>query len=176
MHFNKEITVEIRNGDTTSYEKKKQLAKPPNILITTPESLSLLLSNKESNNLFKELSTIIIDEWHELMGSKRGNQCELSLSWLRGNVKNLQIWAMSATIGNIEEAARAIVGMSAIKPKIISTNIEKERIKNCWSYRNLRDQDWNWCLDFLEYGGKCLKAYPKYKKLSLIHISEPTRR
>ena len=124
LHFNKEITVEIRNGDTTPYEKKKQLAKPPNILITTPESLSLLLSNKESNNLFKELSSIIIDEWHELMGSKRGNQCELSLSWLRGSVKNLQIWAMSATIGNIEEAARAIVGMSAIKPKIISTSIE----------------------------------------------------
>jgi len=126
LHFNKEITVEIRNGDTTPYEKKKQLAKPPNILITTPESLSLLLSNKGSNNLFKELSSIIIDEWHELMGSKRGNQCELSLSWLRGNIKNLQIWAMSATIGNIEEAARAIVGMSAIKPKIITTNNQKE--------------------------------------------------
>jgi len=126
LHFNKEITVEIRNGDTTPYEKKKQLTKPPNILITTPESLSLLLSNKKSNNLFIELSSIIIDEWHELMGSKRGNQCELSLSWLRGNIKNLQIWAMSATIGNIEEAARAIVGMSAIKPKIISTNIQKE--------------------------------------------------
>ena len=126
MHFNKEITVEIRNGDSTSYEKKKQLAKPPNILITTPESLSLLLSNKESNNLFKDLSSIIIDEWHELMGSKRGNQCELSLSWLRGNIKNLRIWAMSATIGNIEEAARAIVGMKGNKPKIINTNIQKE--------------------------------------------------
>ena len=70
LHFNEEITVEIRNGDTTSYKKKKQLAKPPNILITTPESLSLLLSNKKSNNLFKELSAVIIDEWHELMGSK----------------------------------------------------------------------------------------------------------
>ena len=67
LYFNKDITVAIRNGDTTPYEKKKQLAKPPNILITTPESLTLLLSNKESNNLFKELSSIIIDEWHELM-------------------------------------------------------------------------------------------------------------
>ena len=65
LHFDKEITVQIRNGDTTPYEKKKQLAKPPNILITTPESLSLLLSNKESNNLFNELSSIIIDEWHQ---------------------------------------------------------------------------------------------------------------
>jgi ATP-dependent Lhr-like helicase len=42
---------------------------------------------------------------------------------------------------------------------------EKERIKDCWSYRNLNDQDWDWCIDFLEYGGKCLKAYPKYKKI-----------
>ena len=42
---------------------------------------------------------------------------------------------------------------------------EKERIKDCWSYRNLNDKDWDWCIDFLEYGGKCLKAYPKYKKI-----------
>ena len=67
LHFNKEITVEIRNGDTTSYEKRKQLNNPPNILITTPESLSLLLSNKESNNLFRNLSSIIIDEWLSLI-------------------------------------------------------------------------------------------------------------
>ncbi len=362
-YFDEEITVGIRNGDTSPYEKKKQILNPPNILITTPESLSLLLSNKESKNIFKNLFSIIIDEWHELMGSKRGNQCELSLSWLRGNNKDLQIWAMSATIGNIEEAVRAIIGIKAKTPKIISTNIkkeieitsvlpeeettfpwgghlgirnyssllkildknkstllftntrnqserwyqclkfclpemeekialhhgsldkderkivedgvknglikwvvctssldlgidfqpvdqivqigsaknlarliqragrsahrpggkskiifmptnslelfeisamrriiksgisekislpelsfdvllqhlvslacgpgfnpiiEKERVKDCWSYRNLNDKDWDWCIEFLEYGGKCLKAYPKYKKI-----------
>ncbi len=125
-YFDEEITVGIRNGDTSPYEKKKQILKPPNILITTPESLSLLLSNKESKNIFKNLFSIIIDEWHELMGSKRGNQCELCLSWLRGNKKDLQIWAMSATIGNIEEAGRAIIGIKANTPKIISTNIQKE--------------------------------------------------
>ena len=43
--------------------------------------------------------------------------------------------------------------------------VEKDRIKNCWSYRNLKEEDWNWCIDFLEFGGKCLNAYPKYKKL-----------
>ena len=362
-HFNEKIKVEIRNGDTTPYEKKKQILKPPNVLITTPESLSLLLSSKESNKIFSKLSSVVIDEWHELMGSKRGNQCELSLSWLRGNRSNLQIWAMSATIGNIEEAARAIVGVKGENPKIITTTIKKEleifsvlpeeistfpwsghlgirsnsrllkildknkstllftntrnqserwyqclkfylpdmedkiaihhgsldkderrivengvknglikwvvctssldlgvdfqpvdqivqigsaknlgrliqragrsahrpggkskiifmptnslelleisamrriikngisekiklpelsydvllqhlislacgngfdpkieikRIKNCWSYRNINDQDWNWCLNFLEFGGKCLKAYPRYKKI-----------
>ncbi len=125
-YFDEEITVGIRNGDTNPYEKKKQILNPPNILITTPESLSLLLSNKESKNIFKNLFSIIIDEWHELMGSKRGNQCELSLSWLRGNKKDLQIWAMSATIGNIEEAGRAIIGIKAETPRIISTNIQKE--------------------------------------------------
>tara|TARA_Y100000589_G_scaffold135196_1_gene129388 strand:- start:35 stop:544 length:510 start_codon:yes stop_codon:yes gene_type:complete len=71
--FDPKITVGIRNGDTSNYEKKKQVTKPPNILITTPESLALLIANKESKNLFTNLFSIIIDEWHELMGSKRGN-------------------------------------------------------------------------------------------------------
>ncbi len=361
--FDPKITVGIRNGDTSNYEKRKQIIKPPNILITTPESLTLLIANKESNKLFTNLFSIIIDEWHELMGSKRGNQCELALSWLRGNNQNIQIWALSATIGNIEVAARSIIGLSHKYPKIIKSNlikkiniksiipknmgkfpwsghlgikshksllkkidknkstliftntrnqserwfqclryfnpemegnialhhgsldkddrksveegvkegrikwvvctssldlgvdfqpvdqiiqigsaknigrliqragrsahkpggvskilfmptnalelieisamrrlldkgiteeiiipelsydvllqhlvtlacgpgfdpnIEKKRIKNCLSYRNLKDEDWQWCLDFLEYGGRCLKAYPKYKKI-----------
>jgi len=361
--FNPKITVGIRNGDTSNYEKRKQIIKPPNILITTPESLTLLIANKESKKLFSNLFSIIIDEWHELMGCKRGNQCELALSWLRGNNQNIQIWAMSATIGNIEEAATAILGLKYKSPRIIKSNlvkkidiksiipynmgtfpwsghlglkshksllkeidknkstliftntrnqserwfqclryfnpemedkiaihhgsldkedrkrveegvkkgsikwvvctssldlgvdfqpvdqivqigspknigrliqragrsahkpggrskilfmptnalelieisairrllnegitekinipklsydvllqhlvtlacgpgfnpnIEKERIKTCMSYGNLKDEDWQWCLDFLEYGGKCLKAYPKYKKL-----------
>ena len=360
--FDNDITVAVRNGDTSSYNKKKQLNKPPNILITTPESISLLIANKDSERIFEDLTCIIIDEWHELLGSKRGNQCELALSWLKKG-KNIQIWAMSATIGNIENAARAIVGMGAPMPTIIKSKLikeieiksvlpenigkfpwsghlglrshlsllkmldkdkstllftntrnqserwfqclkyynpnfsdkislhhgsldkeqrnlveqgvkngdikwivctssldlgidfqpvdqivqigspknlsrliqragrsahkpggksklifmptnalellevsamrriledhiaedirlpelsydvllqhlisiscgagfnpvqEKKHIKDCWSYRNLKDEEWNWCLDFLEYGGKCLKAYPKYKKI-----------
>ncbi len=361
--FDDNIKVGIRNGDTSNYERRKQIIKPPNILITTPESLTLLIASKESNKLFTNLFSIIIDEWHELMGCKRGNQCELALSWLRGNNPNIQIWAMSATIGNINDAASSILGLSSKQPKIIKSNlikkieiqsvipddigtfpwsghlgikshksllkkidkdkstliftntrnqserwfqclryfnpemednialhhgsldkdarksveegvkkgfikwvvctssldlgvdfqpveqivqigsaknigrliqragrsahkpggiskilfmptnalelleisamrrlinkgitekinipemsydvllqhlvtlacgpgfnpnIEKERIKNCFSYRNLKDEDWQWCLDFLEYGGRCLKAYPKYKKI-----------
>ena len=126
QHFSQDITIGIRNGDTSPYDKRKQILQPPNILITTPESLSLLLSSKQSNKLFSNLTSIIIDEWHELMGGKRGNQCELSLSWLRGNKKYLQVWAMSATIGNIEEAARAIIGVKGHNPRIIRTNIQKE--------------------------------------------------
>tara|TARA_Y100001968_G_scaffold54107_1_gene45200 strand:- start:4160 stop:6634 length:2475 start_codon:yes stop_codon:yes gene_type:complete len=361
-YFDKKITISVRNGDTSSYEKRKQLKNPPNILITTPESLSLLIAQRESDIFFDNLISIIIDEWHELLISKRGNQCELALSWLRRN-REIQVFAMSATIGNIKEAARAIVGIKAKEPTIIKSNLikkihiksvipenigsfpwnghlgirshqsllnmidknkstlfftntrnqserwfqclkyynseienkiaihhgsldkderqlveegvkngsikwvictssldlgvdfqqvdqivqigsaknlarliqragrsahkpggnskiifmptnalellevsamrrlikeeisenihlpelsfdvllqhlvslacgpgfnpkeEKKNIKDCWSYRNLKDEEWNWCLDFLEYGGKCLKAYPKYQKI-----------
>ena len=361
-YFDKKITVAVRNGDTSSYEKRKQLKNPPNILITTPESLSLLLAQKDSDIFFDNLISIIIDEWHELLSSKRGNQLELALSWLRRNRK-IQVFAMSATIGNIKEAARAIVGIKAKQPTIIKSNLikkieiksvipenigsfpwsghlgirshqsllkmidknkstlfftntrnqserwfqclkyynsdiedriaihhgsldrderqfveegvkngsikwvvctssldlgvdfqpvdqivqigsaknltrliqragrsahkpggfskiifmptnalellevsamrrvleeeitenislpelsfdvllqhlvslacgpgfnpieEKKNIKDCWSYRNIKDEEWNWCLDFLEYGGKCLKAYPKFQKI-----------
>ena len=360
--FDEEIKVSIRNGDTSQNDKKKQISNPPNILITTPESLSLLIAKKDSTKLFENLFSIIIDEWHELLSSKRGNQCELILSWLRRNRK-VQIWAMSATIGNIKDAARAIVGINSKLPTIIKSSLikkiqiksvipedigtfpwsghlglrchksllkfidkskstliftntrnqserwfqclryynpdiannislhhgsldkkqreyveegvkngsikwvvctssldlgvdfqpvdqivqigsaknlarliqragrsahkpggkseiifmptnalellevsamrriienevsedinlpelsfdvllqhlvslacgpgfdpleERENIKNCWSYRNLKNEDWDWCLDFLEYGGKCLKAYPKYRKI-----------
>ena len=125
-YFDKNISVGIRNGDTSNYEKKKQLINPPNILITTPESLSLLIANKNSTKLFDELFSIIVDEWHELMGSKRGNQCELNLSWLRGHKKNVQVWAISATIGNINEAGKSIVGVKANNPLIIKSNVIKD--------------------------------------------------
>ena len=77
------IRVGIRNGDSSSSERTKQLKAPPQILVTTPESLALLLSNAKAEALFGQLETVILDEWHELMGSKRGSQTELCLSWLR---------------------------------------------------------------------------------------------
>ena len=119
------IKIGIRNGDTSTYEKKKQILRPPNILITTPETLSLLIANKNSKKLFNNLFSIIIDEWHELMGNKRGNQCELSLSWIRALRKDIQIWAMSATLGNIKQAGRIIVGMKGENPTIIKSDLKK---------------------------------------------------
>ena len=123
--IDKSIKIGIRNGDTSAYEKRKQILKPPNILITTPETLSLLIANKDSKKLFNNLFSIILDEWHELMGNKRGNQCELSLSWLRSLKKDIQIWAMSATLGNIQEAGRIIVGIKGKNPTIIKSNLQK---------------------------------------------------
>ena len=104
------IGVGTRNGDTTSSERTKQLKTPPNILVTTPESLSVLLGNKKAIDLFKNLKTVILDEWHELMGSKRGTQTELALSWLRMQSPKLQTWALSATIGNPDQASEHALG------------------------------------------------------------------
>jgi ATP-dependent Lhr-like helicase len=119
------LRVAIRNGDTSSHERGKQLRSPPEILITTPESLSLLLANPSAPQLFEQLQAVVLDEWHELMGSKRGVQTELCLSWLRQLRPGLRTWAISATIGNLEEAARAAVGMGGAEPRIVSSSIER---------------------------------------------------
>ncbi|MFZ0408940.1 MAG: DEAD/DEAH box helicase [Cyanobium sp.] len=106
------LRVGLRNGDTSSSVRTKQLRQPPEILITTPESLCLLLANPTARTLFAGLEAVVLDEWHELMGSKRGSQCELALSWLRRLRPGLRTWAISATIGNLEEAAQAAIGVS----------------------------------------------------------------
>jgi len=119
------LRLAIRNGDTSSHERTKQLRSPPQILITTPESLSLLLANGKAPELFGALQAVVLDEWHELMGSKRGVQAELCLSWLRQLRPGLRTWAISATIGNLEEAARAAVGVGAGAPRILTADIQR---------------------------------------------------
>ncbi|CDR35017.1 ligase-associated DNA damage response DEXH box helicase [Criblamydia sequanensis] len=116
------LTIESRTSDTASKIKSKQLRVLPNILITTPESLSLLLSHDSDS--FKGLQTIIIDEWHELLGTKRGVLLELSLAHLRRVSPKVSTWAISATIGNLEEAAQIAVG--AKNPySLISKNVAR---------------------------------------------------
>jgi Lhr-like helicases len=90
------LRVESRTSDTSSSKKTRQLKDMPDILITTPESLSLMLTYPGAKELFKSLRGVILDEWHELMSSKRGTQTELSLSHLRGMCPHLQTWAVSA--------------------------------------------------------------------------------
>jgi len=119
------LRVAIRNGDTPAGERTRQLRRPPEILITTPESLSLLLANPSARELFGQLRAVVLDEWHELMGGKRGSQAELCLSWLRAQRPGLRTWAISATIGNLQEAARAAVGTGDGEPLIISAAIER---------------------------------------------------
>jgi ATP-dependent Lhr-like helicase len=97
--------VGIRNGDTDVNERQRQKRKMPEVLIITPESLHLLLAQKGYPEVFKRLRIIAVDEWHELLGSKRGVQVELALArivWLKRGA--VSIIGISATIGNLEEA------------------------------------------------------------------------
>ena len=118
------VRVGLRNGDTPSSERTRQRRKPPHILITTPESLALLLASPDAEGLFAALQGVVIDEWHELMGSKRGSQTELCLSWLSSQRPGLRRWAISATIGNLEEAAQTAVG-AGIAPVIVTAPLQR---------------------------------------------------
>lgn len=99
-------SVGIRNGDTNTTERQKQKRKLPEVLIITPESLHLLLASKGHASVFSTVQLIAVDEWHELLGSKRGVQTELAISRIIhcNTAKPPMIWGISATIGNLEEA------------------------------------------------------------------------
>lgn len=121
------LTVESRTGDTSSSRKSKQLKSMPDVLITTPESLSVMLSYKDSAKRFQHLRCVILDEWHELMSSKRGTQTELCITYLRTLQPRLKTWAVSATLGNLEEAAQCAVGLNT-DPAIIQANIRRDTV------------------------------------------------
>lgn len=93
--------AEIRTGDTITKDKKDQLKHPPEILIITPESLHVILSTKGYTTFLQSVECIVADEWHELVGSKRGVQTELAISAIKHLNYDLRIWGISATIGNM---------------------------------------------------------------------------
>ena len=102
--------VGVRTGDSTQKVKLAQKKKLPQILITTPESIHVMLSNKGYDKLFANLKAVVVDEWHELMGSKRAVQCELFLSKFRTLCPQMMTWGISATIGNMEESVEVLMG------------------------------------------------------------------
>ncbi len=108
-----QMTVGIRSGDTTTKERAKQKKQMPDLLITTPESLQLLLASKGYEKIFKDCSAIVVDEWHEILGTKRGVQMELALSRLKNVSPQLRIWGISATIGNLEQARDVLLGIES---------------------------------------------------------------
>ena len=123
------FTVGIRSGDTSTKERAAQKKCMPDLLITTPESLHLLLATKEHAKLFQNCNAIIIDEWHELLGTKRGVQMELGLSRLAGINKHLRIWGISATIGNLEQARQVLLGVDSNRFResvLIKANLKKK--------------------------------------------------
>lgn len=103
-------TIEKRTGDTAQSIKAKQRTRYPTALVITPESLSLLLSYPDAHRRLRGLRAVVVDEWHELLSSKRGTQTELCLARLRRWNPDLRTWGLSATLGNVEQAAATLVG------------------------------------------------------------------
>ncbi|MBC7606078.1 MAG: ligase-associated DNA damage response DEXH box helicase [Burkholderiales bacterium] len=123
------MTVGIRSGDTSQSERAKQKSKMPDLLITTPESLQLLLASKAYEKTFRECTAIVIDEWHELLGTKRGVQTELALSRLKTIAPQMRIWGISATIGNLQQAQQVLLGMNSehyLNSVLIRANLHKK--------------------------------------------------
>ena len=117
-------SIGARTGDTTSAERARQGRAMPSALITTPESLSLLLSHAAAQAQFAHLDTIIIDEWHELMGSKRGVQVQLALARLRAWRPDLVVWGLSATMGNLRQAQDVLLGVG--QGTLVEGDLRKE--------------------------------------------------
>jgi ATP-dependent Lhr-like helicase len=125
-------TVELRNGDTDAQIKSQQLKNMPEVLLMTPESVHLLLAQKKSDSLLKHLKAVVVDEWHELLGSKRGVAVELALVVLRNRIPGLRVWGITATIGNIEQALEVLLPKAEKRIKIIAEEKKKIEIQSVY--------------------------------------------
>ncbi|MFC0516654.1 ligase-associated DNA damage response DEXH box helicase [Mucilaginibacter angelicae] len=173
--------IATRTGDTSAAEKAALKRKLPEVLLTTPESLHLMLAQKEYPKLFSQLQVVVIDEWHELLGTKRGVQVELGLSRLRAlasvdgeqltvgseqfaevykkQIKDtnlnkdrqlstqncqLRIWGISATIGNLEQAAEVLLGndFPPEQVKMVRANLEKKLDIRSIIPQNIENYSW----------------------------------
>lgn len=118
--------IAIRTGDTSTAERERQRKHPPLVLVTTPESLHLILATRQHAEWLGDLQGVVCDEWHELVGSKRGVMAELALSRLRTLRPGLRTWGISATIGNLEEAMAILLGGPEAPPgRLIRAEQEK---------------------------------------------------
>ncbi len=132
-------TIDVRTGDTGTAARARQARRLPTALVTTPESLTLLLSRPDWRERFAHLQAIVVDEWHELLSTKRGVQVELALARLRGLSNDLRAahsgvrprggpsglppplrtWALSATLANLDDALSALTGRAAPRARIV---------------------------------------------------------
>ena len=118
------IKIAVRHGDTSLYERRKQAQKPPDMLITTPETFQILLIGKRLRETLKNIKWVIIDEIHELASSERGAQLSVALERLYEIVGDFQRIGLSATIGNAEEVAKFLGGRKQVK--IINVSMERK--------------------------------------------------
>ena len=121
-----DYTIGLRTGDTSPAMRAKQRKYAPHAMITTPESIHVLLASKNYDKFFSGLEFVIVDEWHELLGSKRGVQTELALSRLRALNPGLKVWGISATIGNLDEAKTILLGIDNVNTATVKAHIDKE--------------------------------------------------
>jgi len=148
--------IATRTGDTPAAEKAALKKKLPEVLLTTPESLHLMLAQKEYPKIFSGLQVVVIDEWHELLGTKRGVQVELGLSRLKVlsrksevnspiNDYGLRIWGISATIGNLEQAAEVLLGndFPADRIAMVRANLEKKLLIKSIIPENIESYSWS---------------------------------
>jgi len=114
-------SVALRTGDTAASERVRLDRNPPSVLVTTPESLALTLARADWQERLGDVAAVVVDEWHELVASKRGLMLELCLARLAAlarrtshGTRHLAVWGMSATLGNLEDAMRTLVGPEAM--------------------------------------------------------------
>lgn len=102
-------SVELRTGDSSARDRARQTRRMPQALVTTPESLMLLLARADAAEVCSGLRAVVVDEWHELLGNKRGVQVQLGLARLRRLAPGLVTWGLSATLGDVEHALEALI-------------------------------------------------------------------
>ncbi len=120
--------VGVRTGDMSAKDKTAQKKAMPEVLLITPESLHLLFATKNNSEVFRHLKVAVVDEWHELLSTKRGVQTELALARLRNIQSDVLTWGISATIGNLEQAREVLLGIDFDKDKsvIIISDLKKK--------------------------------------------------
>jgi ATP-dependent Lhr-like helicase len=124
-----EWTIGQRTGDTPSAERARQDRRFPTALVTTPESLSLMLTREHARAELESVEYVVVDEWHELVGSKRGVQAQLAIARLARFNPKLVVWGLSATLGNLGQAmdvlASACVAAGSPEPCLVRGRIDK---------------------------------------------------